>query len=510
MAQVWMFISDVVIAFSGNFLRQATFVWFSVTVVGLMVRREHLGITSCIRAMELKGHMYPAYIHLFRSFAWNLTSLSHKWVEIVGRKAPLLEYNGHMIGLIDGCKGAKEGRYIPGTQKIRQDSETQTKAEYIFGNMFGALMLVASRSGSMRNIAAVPVLMTLQLGISNILKWLDEKRDLTSTEEKKRNIVKKAVDDIGLTEQTHTQQMFQNACTAVSILKRDMYLIGDRLFLSRYGLLTLASFNAAHTNHIHFITRCRRSNVAYHKPAPKDPHKKGAPRKKGASVKLGSQLEDKQMDWKREKITLYGVEQNVAYAVLDLLWGPGLYQTLRFVFVQYADKKTILVSTDLALNGRQVIELYCIRARIETSFREFKQVIGGFAYHFWTRAMPRLNHFRKSGDPDPMDSVTSWDCRARIVMTVRAIDFFALTACIAQGIIQMISVTCDFTENEFRWQRTPVNLDRPSEANVKDYLQKSVRAYLLESVQVELGKVIMKRLQPEKFAQFLTDPDSDA
>ena len=156
------------------------------------------------------------------------------------------------------------------------------------------------------------------------------------------------------------------------------------------------------------------------------------------------------------------------------------------------------------------ISLYCIRARIENSFREFKQVIGGFAYHFWTRAMPRLNHFRKSGDPDPMDSVTSWDCRARIVMTVRAIDFFALTACIAQGIIQMISVTCDFTENEFRWQRTPVNLDRPSEANVKDYLQKSVRAYLLESVQVELGKVIMKRLQPEKFAQFLTDPDSDA
>ena len=509
MAQVWTVVSAVVIAFSGNFLRQATFVWFCVTVVGLMVRREHLGVTSCIRALELEGKLYPAYIHLFRSFAWRLTSLSQKWVDIVAQNAPLLEYNGHVIALIDGCKGSKEGRFMPGTQKIRQDSETQTKAEYIFGNLFGALALVASRGGSMCNIVAVPVLISLQLGISHMLKWLDEKQELTANEVKKRDIVKRAIDDIGLTAETHAQQMFRNACITASILKKDMYLIGDRLFLSRYGLIVLAEYNTAHTNKIQFITRCRRSNVAYHMPPPKDPHKKGAPRKKGTPVKLGNQFTNKQLDWKKEKISMYGVEQNVTYAVLDLLWGPGLFQLLRFVLVQYADKKTILVSTDLELTGRQIIELYCLRARIETSFREFKQVIGGFAYHFWTRAMPKLNHFRKSSDPDPLDTVTSWDRRVRIVMTVRAIDFFALTACIALGIIQMISVTCDFSKDDFRWQRTPVNLDRPSEANVKDYLQRSIRQYLLESVQTELGQLIMKRLQPEKLERILSDLGSD-
>ncbi len=39
---------------------------------------------------------------------------------------------------------------------------------------------------------------------------------------------------------------------------------------------------------------------------------------------------------------------------------------------------------------------------METTFREFKQQIGGLSYHFWTKAMPHLSHYRKMSDPDPL------------------------------------------------------------------------------------------------------------
>lgn len=35
-----------------------------------------------------------------------------------------------------------------------------------------------------------------------------------------------------------------------------------------------------------------------------------------------------------------------------------------------------------------LLVVYAYRFSIEELFREFKQQIGGFAYHFWTKAVP--------------------------------------------------------------------------------------------------------------------------
>jgi len=49
--------------------------------------------------------------------------------------------------------------------------------------------------------------------------------------------------------------------------------------------------------------------------------------------------------------------------------------------------------------------LYSYRFGIESCFRELKQQLGGFGYHFWTRAMPKLNHFKKKRMPDPLGEI---------------------------------------------------------------------------------------------------------
>ncbi|WP_132247149.1 hypothetical protein [Marinisporobacter balticus] len=75
--------------------------------------------------------------------------------------------------------------------------------------------------------------------------------------------------------------------------------------------------------------------------------------------------------------------------------GKGYYSELRFVLVKYQGKCTILVSTKLDLGPTSMIELYAYRFKIECTFRELKQVIGGFSYQFWSKSMPKLKRYLK-------------------------------------------------------------------------------------------------------------------
>ena len=127
----------------------------------------------------------------------------------------------------------------------------------------------------------------------------------------------------------------------------------------------------------------------------------------------------------------------------NLLWGKGLYQKLRVVLVRQGERRLILFSTDLSLDPTDILSLYLRRSRVEGAFRELKQQIGAFSYRFWSKSMPRLNHFRKKTEPLPLESVTSPKERARILKTVRATELYALISSMAMGILQILSIQFD-------------------------------------------------------------------
>ncbi len=144
------------------------------------------------------------------------------------------------------------------------------------------------------------------------------------------------------------------------------------------------------------------------------------------------------------------------YLCVDLLWGQKLYQKLRFVLVKYDGTQSILVSTCLNLEPEAIIRLYSRRFRVESCFREFKQQIGGFGYHFWTKAMPKLNHFSRKGSSDPLSKI----CDDKLRTAVQVVEGFVLFSCIAMGLLQMLSLRFSDSLNlpDFRYLRTHSSL----------------------------------------------------
>jgi hypothetical protein len=442
------FIDEVLSAFRPCFSRKAAYEWFVVIVVGLMIRADHLGLTAIVRGLALQPRHYESMIHFFRSSAWSLDSLRLAWFKVVGRLAPLLYVRGRVVLVGDGMKQAKEARRMPGVKKLHQESENSSKGEYIFGHLFGAIGILA---GTPLKWFCMPLFMNLQDGVKTIFGWgasLGERQD------------------------SHVVQMIDQAFTAARSFGGALLLL-DRYFLSIPALRRLFEGNRAGESRMHIVTKAKLNAVAYEQPVRKTG--RGRPPKKGKMLKLAALFHTRATEFQPVKVTIYGKEETVSCLCLDLLWGQGLYQELRFVLVKQGDRPSILVSTDLSLEATEIITLYGYRFKIECTFREMKQVIGAFGYRFWSRSMPKLKRYLRKGEPHPLDQVKHEPDRKRIRQTLQAIEGFVMCSIIATGLIQLIALKFSGRTPAlfFRYLRTPSKVI-VSEATVTAYLRQSI------------------------------------
>ena len=84
MKKVWEYTNDILQEFRDCFSREATFKWFVITVVGFILRSDHLGVSSIIRELKFNSDkMYQNLLHFFHSTGWKLPALQKKWLEIL-------------------------------------------------------------------------------------------------------------------------------------------------------------------------------------------------------------------------------------------------------------------------------------------------------------------------------------------------------------------------------------------------------------------------------------------
>lgn len=462
------YIETILNKFKSCFSRQATFHWFIVIIIGLMIRSDKLGITSIIRDLALSHKNYGSMVHFFRSSSWRPDTLKTKWFEIVQSSAPLYQEEGCTILIGDGVKQAKEGRHMPGVKKMFQESENSSKPEYIFGHMFGGIGVLA---GTIEKWFCIPLHINLQDGTEIIDKW--KKKESVST--------------------SHVVQMIENGYQAAKTFGKSILLL-DRYFLSVPGLKHLDALNATGSVVMTIVTKAKKSCVAYHKPPTVKKPGRGRPAKKGATVKLMELFQACESEFLETTAVLYGRKETIRYYCINLLWGQKLYKELRFVLVEYRGIRSILVSTDLEQSPMSIIRLYSYRFKIECTFRELKQVIGGFSYRFWSKSMPKLKRYLKKSEAHPLEAVTEAAERNNIMGAIKAIEGYVMCSCIAMGMLQMISL--HYSKNidaiKFRYMRTP-SKEMVSEATVMCYLRKYIFSIMAKKPTLSITRIINEK-----------------
>jgi hypothetical protein len=468
-------INEIILNFDSCF-SPAMFPWFVAVIIGFMIRQDQLGFSSFVRCLFLDEKHYHGLNYFFKRADWNLDEVKQVWIRTVFRHTCIFIHNGAVILLGDHTKQSKEGRRMPGVKKLHQESDNSGKAEYIDGHQWGSIGILV---GNEHKKFSLPLDISIQDGLKTVFRW---------TENEKR-------------QSSQIVQVIYQAVDVVATARQKALLLLDRAFLSVPALEALIAHNDRSEFSLHIVTKAKSNCVAYEAPPPKTSGR-GRPRLKGDAVKLKELFESESLDFRSKETWLYGKKRNVRYASVDLLWGQKLYKKLRFVLAEYDGTRTILVTTDLELTGAAVIELYSQRFKIECMFKELKQRVGAFSYHFWTKSMEKLRRFRKKDDPDIFDEITCESKRKSIIETINATERFAMLGCIALGILQILSLRIGGFEEgkKIRYLRTISN-EYPSEG--------TMMVYVRNQINLRLGKPsrfrIMDILNGKVDAGFLED-----
>ena len=438
--------------------------WFATVVVGMMVRSDLLGVTSIIRALNLRPKLYDPLRKHFHSKAIKLDQLAVLWTQTVQRLfSNPVRFNGRLILVGDGIKIPKRGKQMPGVKLLHQQSNCSTKPEYIMGHSLQAVALLVHAASS---FFAVPLALRIHEG----LVWSN--RD-------QRTLLDKMVGLIETLEITDPYYFVADAYYAAGKMVKGLLKQGN-----------------------HLVTRVKSNAVAYLPVEPKKGRRtRGRPKVYGKKIKVNSLLTNRK-SMEEAVANVYGEGGvKIRYCVRDLMWRP-VGRLVRFVAVVHPNRGTILLmSTDLTLCALDIIKIYGLRFKIEHMFRQAVRLIGSFFYHFWMMDMKPLR-YRNGNQYLHRESD---DYRNKVRRKIHAYHVFMQAGIIAQGLLQYLSVEFPklVWESFDSWLRTIRPGIPPSELVVGHVMRETIPDFLVNCAKSNsLAKFIVERQDTDNLRIF--------
>src|SRR5271156_2079818 len=194
------------------------------------------------------------------------------WTQVVLRLFPQpLRINGRCVVVGDGIKIPKRGRKMPAVKLLHQQSESNTKPEYITGHSLQAVSVLVQAAAS---VFAVPLAIRIHEGVV----WSNRDR---------RTLLDKMLALLGIVAIAHP-----------------VYFVADAYYAAR----KIVTGPLDENNHL--VTRVKSNAVAYTVHQQPGPRKRGRPRVYGRKVKLSSLLQDPK-GRQQAKSPVYGERQVV-------------------------------------------------------------------------------------------------------------------------------------------------------------------------------------------------------
>lgn len=304
-------------------------------------------VTGALRAAGAVGMGYKhhsCFHRFFNKASWNLEDLSLVLVRLVLHLVP---ENETIVAAMDDTLGHHTGKHIRAAA-MHRDELLSTRAKVVFhwGHVWVVLAIVVYVP-LCKNHFALPVLFRLY-------------RTEKLCKREGRQFLKKT---------ELAAQMVQALAQAVP--QRTVRVLADAAYANSSVIKALPA-------NVHFLGRSRLDAALYAQPPRRA--RRGRPRIKGARLPAPCDRAKSRAGWTKLGVTVYGRSVTLEVKVFDALWYVvARDRLLRFVLVHGwpgHDHDDVLVSTDLTLEPKDIIESYCLRWKIEVTFEDAKGKLG--------------------------------------------------------------------------------------------------------------------------------------